>query len=789
MGGALGSRPFFWPGSWLRSERTTTMKSAYSCLLCSIITLACCDLTAATFAVTTTSDSGAGSLRQAILDANAAIGSDSIDFQVTGSITLVSALPTVTDNLNVNGPGATLLTISGNSGVPGFTFGPQSTNTVAGVCLANFVQNNNLNGGAISNAGTLQLVDCVLTNNQAFGGWGGAIYNSGYLSVIRSTFVSNSVIGDYGTSEGGTGIADGGGGAGMGGALFSASGIVMMTNCTFFGNKAVVGAAGFSSTGRLPGKGGGVNGGHGAIYSGESGGFGGGGGGAGNQGGGGTGGGGGFGGGGGGGGVQYGPGGTAGFGGGNGAAANLYFSGGGGGGGGIGGAIFVNNGTLTMVNCTLTRNLARGGVRSGGGGNGSGIAGAFYKLSGEVTLLNTVIADNTSDTSSPDLAGNFNSAGHNLIGNTAGASGLAGTDLQNVPANLGSLQDNGGPTLTCALLQGSLALGAGASAGAPPIDQRGVARPPGKCDIGAFQTGTIPSLPRTATASAVLAYDFVVAANITDGGYGYTNTPTVRIFCGGGSGAQAVAVVSNGVVIAVNVLDAGSGYTNAPIVVIDPPFIAPPTMGIAAMALLNFTNLALGTDYQLQSFGGATWSNVGAVFTAASSTFTQYVSGTVAPNVYRLATTPVPAQAYATAQVAYGFVVNATVTSGGSGYAASPAVSITGGGGSGAQAVAVVSNGVVIAVNVLDAGSGYTNTPAILIAPPPATALSPIVTQVMRLALGHLSPYDNYQLNFTPVMGGTWSNLGTLFTPTTTTNTQCINVNGNAGFFRVSHMP
>jgi hypothetical protein len=68
-------------------------------------------------------------------------------------------------------------------------------------------------------------------------------------------------------------------------------------------------------------------------------------------------------------------------------------------------------------------------------------------------------------------------------------------------------------------------------------------------------------LPRVATATAVLAYDFCVAANITDGGYGYTNTPTVKIIGGGGSGAQAVAVVSNGVVIAVNVMDTGSGYS------------------------------------------------------------------------------------------------------------------------------------------------------------------------------------------------------------------------------------
>ena len=212
-----------------------------------------------------------------------------------------------------------------------------------------------------------------------------------------------------------------------------------------------------------------------------------------------------------------------------------------------------------------------------------------------------------------------------------------------------------------------------------------------------------PPQPVAATATATLVNDFVVGATITDGGYGYTNTPTVSIIGGGGRGAQAVAVVSNGVVIAVNILDAGYGYTNPPAIVIAPPFIPPPTLGIAAMSLLSFTNLVAGTNYQLQSFSGGTWSNQGAAFTAVGSAFTQYVSGTAGPNAYRLAVTPVPAPAYATAQLDNGFVVGAAVTSGGAGYATIPAVSITGGGGSGADAVAVVSNGVVIAVNVLDA--------------------------------------------------------------------------------------
>jgi len=296
--------------------------------------------------------------------------------------------------------------------------------------------------------------------------------------------------------------------------------------------------------------------------------------------------------------------------------------------------------------------------------------------------------------------------------------------------------------------------------------------------------------PRTATATATVVNDFVVGATITDSGWGYTNTPTVRIIGGGGSGAQAVAVVSNGVVIAVNVLNAGYGYTNTPVIVIAPPFIAQPTMGIGAMSLLSFTNLAVGTNYQLQFFSGDTWSNMGAAFTAASPTFTQYVAGTAGPNGYRLATTPVPLQAYATAQVVNGFVVGATVTSGGSGYSASPVVTIlSDGGGSNATAIATVSGGAVTGITITSAGIGYTNAPTIIIAPPPANALWPNVTQVMELDFGSLSPYDNYQLEFTPVAGGVWSNLGIPFTPTSTTSTQFANVSGNAGFFRVRYVP
>ena len=297
-------------------------------------------------------------------------------------------------------------------------------------------------------------------------------------------------------------------------------------------------------------------------------------------------------------------------------------------------------------------------------------------------------------------------------------------------------------------------------------------------------------VPHAATATATVVHDFVVGAAVTDEGFGYTNTPAVRIIGGGGSGAVAVAVVSNEVVVAVNILDAGEGYTNAPAIVIAPPFIAQPTIRIAARSLLSFTNLAVGTNYQLQSFLAGAWINIGPAFTAAGSTFTQYVPGTASSNGYCLAATPVPSQAYATAQVVNGFVVGATVTSGGSGYGSNVLVTILSeGSGSNAAAIATVSGGTVTGITITSAGIGYINTPAIIIAPPPANALWPTVTQVMELDFGSLSPYDNYQLEFTPVAGGAWSNLGIPFTPTSAASTQYVNASGSAGFFRVEYAP
>ena len=78
-----------------------------------------------------------------------------------------------------------------------------------------------------------------------------------------------------------------------------------------------------------------------------------------------------------------------------------------------------------------------------------------------------------------------------------------------------------------------------------------------------------------------------------------------------------------------------------------------------------------------------------------------------------------PRTATATAQVVNGFMVGATITDGGYGYAENPTVTITGGGGTGAKATATQFNGVVTSITITNPGSGYTSTPTITIAPPP----------------------------------------------------------------------
>ncbi|HEX4054741.1 MAG TPA: LamG-like jellyroll fold domain-containing protein [Tepidisphaeraceae bacterium] len=99
-------------------------------------------------AVFNLNDSGAGSLRQAIINANAAGGSQNISFAtgLAGAINLASALPSLSANITIQGPGVSSLTISGTGSGSALTIN-------AGVTAQ--IQNLTITGGAITNNGTL----------------------------------------------------------------------------------------------------------------------------------------------------------------------------------------------------------------------------------------------------------------------------------------------------------------------------------------------------------------------------------------------------------------------------------------------------------------------------------------------------------------------------------------------------------------------------------------------------------------------------------------------------------
>jgi hypothetical protein len=140
---------------------------------------------AALTSVTSLGDSGAGTLRQVIGDANAG---DTINFAVSGTITLASGSLWIDKDMTIGAPGASNLTISGNdssnifltSGGTAFISGLTLTDGNAGVGVR----------GAINNQGTLTLTDVVASNSVAR--LGGGIYNGGTLTLIRTTVSGNT---------------------------------------------------------------------------------------------------------------------------------------------------------------------------------------------------------------------------------------------------------------------------------------------------------------------------------------------------------------------------------------------------------------------------------------------------------------------------------------------------------------------------------------------------------------------------------------------------------------------
>jgi predicted outer membrane repeat protein len=448
---------------------------------------------AATLTVTNTSDSGAGSLRAAIASAGVA---DTIIFDaaLSGGMIYLATTLDLTNNVTIDGSAlATPITLSGdtdNNGVgnvgvfyvlPGVTATLDSLNITKG-----FV---NGFGGGIKSFGTLTVTNSTLSGNSGY--YGGGISSSGgsTLTLTHSTLSGNS--GTYGG-----GIYNGGGpltitdsvlsnnsAANTGGgiyALFNNPFTMMIVNSTLLSNVSATSGGGIFSAGTL------------AITNTSL---------AGNS-------------------------ALAGSGGGIWSGAPLTLNNSTLSGNSVsdnGGAIYSSR-ALTVTNSTLAGNTAAG---SGGGiyvyettakiyntsivfngadadANLIGSAGGIYNndgLAASSNLHNTLVAGNTIGNGPVynDCAGTLHSYGRNLFWDVTGCTVSTDSGIWtylNALNLLGPLQNNGGPTMTLALLPGSNAIDGGDPAlgciddnGNPlTTDQRGMARVLGStCDIGAFE--------------------------------------------------------------------------------------------------------------------------------------------------------------------------------------------------------------------------------------------------------------------------------------------------------------
>jgi predicted outer membrane repeat protein len=434
---------------------------------------------AATITVTNTNDSGPGSLRQALANAN---NGDTINFSVSGTITLTSGGLPVTKNVTISGPGADQLSIVGIQFQSVFFAGVKAA-TISGLTIRN-------GAVGIDNGGMLTVRNCVISGNSVAGIGNGSsltvvnsnvsdnlfgIFNvTGELGVVTATILSTTVSGN---SAGGVVASP---------HFFGGRAYITIIDCTISGNFRTTGGGGIFATntslsvanstisGNSTGSsGGGISVSGSGLVPGSS-------------------------------------------------IVNSTISGNSAktSGGGISGGATVENSTIsgnsagmsgggisggaTVVNSTISGNSAG---TSGGGiynnssldvtlstitGNSAPSGGGIYNV-GSVEVSNTILNAGASGENIFNDGGKVTSYGYNLSSDDGGGYLIGPGDQINTDPLLGPLQDNGGPTLTHALLPGSPAIDAGDPDFTPPPfnDQRGCpfARVfNDRIDVGSFET-------------------------------------------------------------------------------------------------------------------------------------------------------------------------------------------------------------------------------------------------------------------------------------------------------------
>ncbi len=429
---------------------------------------------AATITVTNTNDSGPGSLRQALAVAH---DGDRITFAVSGTITLTSGALVVAKSVTISGPGADQLSIVGIPFQSVFAVGAA---TISGLTIRN-------GAVGIDNGGTLTVRNCVISGMSV-----GGIHNVSSLTVVNSNVSDNffgiyNITGEFGvvtaTILSTTVSGNSAGGVVAAPNFFGGRAYITITDCTISGNFSATGGGGIFATntslsvanstisGNSTGSsGGGISVSGSGLVPGSS-------------------------------------------------IVNSTISGNSAktSGGGISGGATVENSTIsgnsagmsgggiygsaTVENSTISGNSAG---TSGGGiynnssldvtlstitGNSAPSGGGIYTV-GSVEVSNTILNAGALGENIFNNGGTVTSDGYNLSSDDGGGYLTGPGDQINTDPLLGPLQDNGGPTLTHALLPGSPAIDAGDPNFSPPPfnDQRGCPRVSnGRVDIGSFE--------------------------------------------------------------------------------------------------------------------------------------------------------------------------------------------------------------------------------------------------------------------------------------------------------------
>lgn len=187
--------------------------AALPLMLGAMLFLSLHNIDAATFPVSNLNDSGSGSLRYAITNANATAGTNTITFDVgvTGTITLTSGQLGINNHVNIMGPGSATLAVSGNDINRVFRMTSGRTVLISGLTIRNgravdTGAGGSDAGGGIQSVGNLTLSNCVVRNNSSVRTGSGGILSQGSLILYNCVVSSNSVTAFPGSYSSGGGI-------------------------------------------------------------------------------------------------------------------------------------------------------------------------------------------------------------------------------------------------------------------------------------------------------------------------------------------------------------------------------------------------------------------------------------------------------------------------------------------------------------------------------------------------------------------------------------------------------